>query len=242
MRSCTAPLEYFKFCAQIGGFSWATHDWSRGWNSHQGDGVKICRPRHLQRSCPLDNHSKICQLSVLLTWLIAWMLLAQRMPILLLWCGIFVDKHFTLFNPGIQRCPSDSGFTVHEVKIYILMAMPPGCFGFQYPSKFKLVSSCGSLPWRRIPTDLFLWLVIDVLLLLSRLWTLFMPSSRSQHAPSATSDTLGSITYYSATRVRISNTHLWRFWWCGSRHNCSAGSFARARGIFSVLFESCSRR
>ena len=21
----------------------------------------------------------------------------------------FVDKHFTLFNPGIQRCPSDSG-------------------------------------------------------------------------------------------------------------------------------------
>jgi len=23
--------------------------------------------------------------------------------------GFFVDKHFTLFNPGIQRCPSDSG-------------------------------------------------------------------------------------------------------------------------------------
>jgi len=31
--------------------------------------------------------------------------------------GFFVDKHFTLFNPGIQRCPSDSGFTVNEVKI-----------------------------------------------------------------------------------------------------------------------------
>ena len=153
--------------------------------------------------------------------------------------GFFVDKHSTLFNPGIQRCPSDSGFTVNEVKIYILMAMPPGCFGFQYPSKFKLVSSCGSLPWRRIPTDLFLWLVIDVLLLLSRLWTLFMPSSRSQHAPSATSDTIGSITYYSATRVRISNTHLWRFWRCWSRHKCSTGSFAWARGVVSALFESC---
>ena len=23
--------------------------------------------------------------------------------------GIFVDKHFTFFNPRIQRCPSDSG-------------------------------------------------------------------------------------------------------------------------------------
>jgi len=23
--------------------------------------------------------------------------------------GFFVDKHLTLFNPGIQRCPSDSG-------------------------------------------------------------------------------------------------------------------------------------
>ena len=35
-----------------------------------------------------------------------------------------------------------------------------------------------------------------------------MPSSRSQHASSATSDTLGSITYYSATRVRISLTDI----------------------------------
>jgi len=119
------------------------------------------------------------------------------------------------------------------------MAMPPGCFGFQYPSKFKLVSSWGSLPWRRIPTDLFVWLVIGVLLLFSRLWTLCVPSSRSQHAPSATSDTLGSITYYSATRVRMSNTHLWWFWRCWSRHKCSTGSFAWACGVVSALFESC---
>jgi len=108
MRSRTAPLEYLRFCAQIVCFSWATHDWSRGWNSRQGDGVKTRWPRHLQRSCPLDNHSKICLLMVLSTWLIAWMLLAQRVPILLLWCWIFVDKHFTLFNSGIQHCPSDS--------------------------------------------------------------------------------------------------------------------------------------
>jgi len=111
--------------------------------------------------------------------------------ILLLWCGIFVDQHFTFFNPRIQHCPSDPGISVHEVQILILMAMPPGCFAFQYPSNFKLVSSCGSLPWRSMPTDLFLWLVIDDLLLLSRLWTLFMLSSRLQHAPSASSETLG---------------------------------------------------
>jgi len=110
MRSRTAPLAYLKFCAHwIGYFSWATHDWSRGWISYQGDGVKTRRPRHLRRSCPLNDNSKICQLSVLSTWLIAWVLLAQRMPILLLWCEILVDKHFTLFNPGIQRCPSESG-------------------------------------------------------------------------------------------------------------------------------------
>jgi len=30
MISRTAPLVYLKFCARIGGFSWATHDWSRG--------------------------------------------------------------------------------------------------------------------------------------------------------------------------------------------------------------------
>ena len=63
--------------------------------------------------------------------------------------------------------------------------------------------------------------------------------SRSQHAPSANSETLGSITYCSATRVRISNTHLWRFWRCWSRHKCSTGSFAWVRGVVSALFESC---
>jgi len=136
MRSRTTLLVYFKFCALIGGFSWATRDWARGWNSRQDDGVKTRRTRHLQRSCPLDNHSRICQLSMLSTWLIAWVLLRQNMPILLLWCGISVDKHFTLFNPGIQRCPSDSGVSVHEVAILILMAMHPGCFGFQHPSRF----------------------------------------------------------------------------------------------------------
>jgi len=113
MRRRTAPLVYPKFCAQIGGFSWGTHDWSRGCNARQGDGVKTCRPRHLQWACPLDNHSKICQLSVLSTWLIAWVLLAHANPLAVM----RVDKHFTLFNPGIQRCPSDSGLTVHEVKI-----------------------------------------------------------------------------------------------------------------------------
>ena len=29
LRRRTAPLVYLKFCAQIGGFSRATHDWSR---------------------------------------------------------------------------------------------------------------------------------------------------------------------------------------------------------------------
>jgi len=210
IRSRTAPLVYLKICVQIGGFSWATHDWSRGWNSRQGDRVKTRCPRHLQRSCPLDNHSKICQLSVLSTWLIAWVLLAHANPPAVM--RDFLSTNTLLFSIEFSAALLIPVFTVHEVKIWILMAMPPGCFGFQYPSKFKLVSSWGSLPSRRIPTDLFLWLVIDVLLLLRKLWTLFMPSSRSQHAPSATSDTLGSIAYYSITRVRISNTHLWRFW------------------------------
>ena len=80
MRRRTAPWVYLKFCSPIGGFSWGTHDWSRGWNSRRGDGVKTRRPRHLQWACPLDNHSKICQLSVLSTWLIAWVLLADANP------------------------------------------------------------------------------------------------------------------------------------------------------------------
>jgi len=48
----------------------------------------------------------------------------------------------------------------------------------------------------------------------------------------------GSVTYYSATRVRIRNTHLWRFWLCWSRHACSTGSFTWARGIISALSKS----
>ena len=121
-----------------------------------------------------------------------------------------------------------------------LDAMPPGCFAFQYLSKFKLVSSWGSLPWRSMRTDLFLWFVIDVWLLLSRLWTLFMPSSRSQHALSATFEMLGAITYCSATRVRISDTYLWWFWRCWSRHKCSTGSFAWVRGIVSDLMKAAA--
>jgi len=81
------------------------------------------------------------------------LLLLLLLPILLLWCGISVDEHCTLFNPWIQCCPTDSGISVHEVEILILMAMPLGCFGFQYPSRFKLVSSWGLkwLPDRSMP-------------------------------------------------------------------------------------------
>jgi len=50
--------------------------------------------------------------------------------------------------------------------------------------------------------------------------------------------TVGSITYYSATRTGISNTHLWQFWRSWSRHKCSIGSFAWARVIVSALSES----
>jgi len=40
--------------------------------------------------------------------LIAWVLLAHANPPGVM-RDFFVDKHFTLFNPGIQRCPSVSG-------------------------------------------------------------------------------------------------------------------------------------
>ena len=165
------------------------------------------------------------------------------MPTLLLSCVILVDKCLTLFNSGFHRSPSDSCIYVHEVKILMLMAMPPGYFGFQYPSKSKLVSSWGSLPWRSVTTDLFLWLVIDDLMLLSRLWTSFMPSSRLLRAPSATSEYtwFHHLLQRNLARVWISNTHLWRFQRCWSRHQCSTGSFAWARGIVSTLFKSyCS--
>jgi len=53
--------------------------------------------------------------------------------------GFLVDKHFTLFNPGIQRCPSDSGFIVYEVKIYNASCM------FWIPFSFKI--QAGVFPW-----------------------------------------------------------------------------------------------
>jgi len=77
--------------------------------SRQGDGFKTRWPRHLQRSCPLDNHSKIWQLSVLSTWLISCVLLAHANPPAVMRDFLSTNTLFTLFNPGIQRCPSDSG-------------------------------------------------------------------------------------------------------------------------------------
>jgi len=32
-----------------------------------------------------------------------------------------VDEHCFFFNPGIERCPSDSGISIHKVEILILM-------------------------------------------------------------------------------------------------------------------------
>jgi len=157
------------------------------------------RPKHLQRLAGQSTYNDpvpqtLTPRSVSWAWacswstcFIAWVLLAQHMhwQVILLSCGILVDEHCTCFNL-IQRWPSDFGISVNEVETLILMAIPPGCSGFQCLSKFKLVSSWGSLPWRSMPTDLLLWLVIEDLLLFSRLWTLFTPSSRVQHAPSAT--------------------------------------------------------
>jgi len=39
-------------------------------------------------------------------------------------------------------------------------------------------------------------------------------------------NTIGSITYYSATRVWMGNTHLWWFWRWWSKQKCSIGSSA----------------
>jgi len=68
----------------------------------------------------------------------------------------FVDKHFTLFNPGIQRCPSDSSIYCPRGKDLDLDGNASWMFWIPYFSKFKLVSSSGSLPWSRIPADVFL--------------------------------------------------------------------------------------
>jgi len=161
------------------------------------------------------------------------------MPILLLWCGIFCRQTPYSFQSWNSALPF--WFWIYCPRGKDLDLDGNASWMFWIPISFKI--QAGVFLWfatlEKKNTDLFLWLVIDVLLLLSRLWTLFMPSSRSQHAPSATSDTLGFITYYSATRVRINNTHLWRFWRCWSRHKGSTGSFAWVRGVVSALFESC---
>jgi len=99
-------------------FLLATHDWSRGWNSRQGDGVNTRWPRHLQRSCPLDNHTKIYQLSVLSTWLklIAWVLLARANPSAVM--RNFLSTNNLLFS--ILEFSAElliPVFTVHVVKI-----------------------------------------------------------------------------------------------------------------------------
>ena len=59
------------------------------------------------------------------------------MPILLLSCGIFVDEHCTLFIPGIQRCPSDSSLSIHEVEINSFLDLDGNAFWmFRIPISF----------------------------------------------------------------------------------------------------------
>jgi len=233
-----SPLVYPKFCAQIECFSWATRNWSRGWNSCQGDGVKTRRPRHLQRSCPLDNHSKICQLSELSMWLMAWVLLAQRMPILLLSCRILSMN--TVF------------FSILEFSAALLIPV--------FLSRGRDLDLDGNASWMfwipisfKIQAGVFLGFATlekyayGSILMNGHRWFAVINQTMDYSCPlhaysmhrQPPLNTLGSITYYSATRVRISNTHLWRFWPCWSRHKCSTGSFAWARGVVSALFESC---
>jgi len=101
---------------------------------------------------------------------------------------IFVGEHCTLFNTGIQRCPSDSSIFVHEVEILILIAMPSGCFGFQYFSKLKLVSSrvLGFATLEKYEYGSILVIGHRRFAVVEQ--TVFMSSSRFQHAPAATSE------------------------------------------------------
>jgi len=229
---------YLKFCVQFGGFSWATHDWSRGWNSRPGDGVKTCRPRHLQRSCPLDNHSKICQLSVLSTWLITWVLLAHTNPPAVM--RDFLSTNTLLFSIlQFSAALSDSSDFCPRGKDLDLDGNASWKFWVSISFKSQAGIFLGFATLEKNTYGSILMIGHRRFTVVNRLWTLFMPSSRSQHAPSATSEMLGSITYCSATWVRISNTHRWRFWRCWSRYKCSTGSFVWARGVVSALFESC---
>ena len=206
--------------------------------------TKIRRPKYPQRSCSSDTHPKICQLILSVLMINVF----HRM-------GAISTAHALASHPAVMRdfCrrtlylfQSNSaltisfGISVHEVETLILMAIPPGSSGFQYLSKFKLASSWGSLPWRSMPTDLLLWLVmIEDLLLFSRLWTLFTPSSRVQHAPSAAVECAWFHHLLQRNQSWISNIHPWRFWRCWSTYTCSTRFFAWALGIVSPLFESC---
>ena len=58
-------------------------------------------------SCPLDNHSKICQLSVLSTWLITWMLLSHANPPVVM--RDFWSTNTHSFQSRNSAPPSDSG-------------------------------------------------------------------------------------------------------------------------------------
>jgi len=153
--------------------------------------------------------------------------------------GFFVDKHFTLFNPAIQRCPSDSSDFCPRGKDLDLDGNASLKFWVSISFKSQAGIFLGFANLEKNTYGSILMIGHRRFTVVNRLWTLFMPSSRSQHATSATSEMLGSITYCSATWVRISNTHLWRFWRCWSRYKCSTGSFVWARGVVSALFESC---
>jgi len=70
------------------------------------------------------------------------------------------------------------------------MATPPACFGFQYLSKIQASASLefAILKNLNMSMNLFLCLVIDDLLLSSKLWMLFTPYFRLQYALSTTSE------------------------------------------------------
>jgi len=103
--------------------------------------VKTRRPRHLQRSFSWDTHSKICQLSVLSTCLIACQSSCCDAEFLFKKPVLFLILEF---NAALLRFwyffPRNKVLLLQSV-----MAMPPEYFRFQYPQKFKLVSCWGSL-------------------------------------------------------------------------------------------------
>jgi len=123
------------------------------------------------------------------------------------------------------------------------MATPPACFGFQYLLKIQASASLefAILKNLNMSMNLFLWLVITICCCRANYgFYSRLISAYSTHCQPP-QNTLGSITYYSATRVWISNTNPWRFWRCWSRHICSTGSFALTRSIVWALSKSTTR-